>query len=810
MLHCADLRWPTIVALAAALSAGTGPELRAQLERPLRFAPRIQLEVREEATEADAADVTLPENGDLKRKLEIVRRQLQSQKFAEATRQIGRWLQDDRAQDFFVARDEDRRDGVSFKAELRRLLKELPAEGREVYLAQFGVVARQRLAQAVERGDESSLRDVMLGFPETPAAAEAQFRLGRFLADHGRPHAAALCLSRLRAAATPAATASPFEPALSLLLAACWLRSGESPQAAQILQELSAVATPVPPRIGHRTVRLPFGDRPPPVEQFAVLTGAGRTQADAGASDWSHFRGNVERNRLVPAAAPFLAPRWRHSVADDVTTQSSIESALQAHREGTRVCLPMLQPLVVGQLVLTRTARGVRALDRESGAFRWSYPTDDDGAVAGLEQMVWMEPAGGAFSADAERLYVLERLPTNAETVTAAGFNLLTACDLAGGREGNLRWRVGGGDGGNDSRLAGTRFLGPPVSWHGRLYVIGEMQGTVWLFVLEAATGRLHWSQELATVRDEAESTAFRHMAGAVPSISSDDVIVCPTSGGAIVALDLTMQSLSWAYRYPRKIRNITDPQVGIQPRLDQDSRWIDATVTLVDGKVLATPLESDELHCLNLADGRPLWTRQRGNDLYLACVSGESAVLIGRREVSAVKLADGQPAWPCSLSIPDAAYPSGRGVSSGTHYFLPTTAAQIVQFTLHDGQLSGRYKSLRESVPGNLVWHDRLFISQGGQYLEAFDEFAALTTRVAGKLEKNPHEPESLLRQGELLLYAGRHDEALEHFRRAHAAAGTSRAKSALVAALLQVLRSDPAHREGLAAELDQLIDRP
>ena len=35
---------------------------------------------------------------------------------------------------------------------------------------------------------------------------------------------------------------------------------------------------------------------------------------------------------------------------------------------------------------------------------------------------------------------------------------------------------------------------------------------------------------------------------------------------------------------------------------------WIDASVSIVDGRVLVTPQESDALHCLNLADGKLLW----------------------------------------------------------------------------------------------------------------------------------------------------------------------------------------------------------
>ena len=43
---------------------------------------------------------------------------------------------------------------------------------------------------------------------------------------------------------------------------------------------------------------------------------------------------------------------------------------------------------------------------------------------------------------------------------------------------------------------------------------------------------------------------------------------------------------------------------------------WSDAHVILVGGRVLATPLESDELHCLSLIDGKLLWKSPRQEDL--------------------------------------------------------------------------------------------------------------------------------------------------------------------------------------------------
>jgi hypothetical protein len=47
---------------------------------------------------------------------------------------------------------------------------------------------------------------------------------------------------------------------------------------------------------------------------------------------------------------------------------------------------------------------------------------------------------------------------------------------------------VGGPDGGAEPRLAGALFLGPPLSWHDRLYVLIESNRVLSLAVLDRAT----------------------------------------------------------------------------------------------------------------------------------------------------------------------------------------------------------------------------------------------------------------------------------------------------------------------------------
>src|SRR5690606_36406528 len=104
---------------------------------------------------------------------------------------------------------------------------------------------------------------------------------------------------------------------------------------------------------------------------------------------------------------------------------------------------------------------------------------------------------------------------------------------------------------------------------------------------------------------------------------------------------------------------------------------WTDSSITIADGRVIVTPVETNELFCLNLADGKELWKQARGNNLYVACVHEGKLIVVGHKAVSAINLADGTRAWP-DVQLPEGAIPSGRGFYAGQNYFLPLSSAQV------------------------------------------------------------------------------------------------------------------------------------
>src|SRR5258708_1702857 len=147
-----------LATVAAARNAAEG-QGRGRLFNGIAPVPAAEkLEVPEAADNEDAPDgtrsVVLPDNGDLRRKLEQVRQQIEGERYADAARQLGQFLQDPEIHDFFLSRDDQRRDGRSFLAEIRPLLHDLPASGKIPYREQFAAAAATPLHAPVSARHE--------------------------------------------------------------------------------------------------------------------------------------------------------------------------------------------------------------------------------------------------------------------------------------------------------------------------------------------------------------------------------------------------------------------------------------------------------------------------------------------------------------------------------------------------------------------------------------------------------------------------------------------------------------------------------
>lgn len=461
------------------------------------------------------------------------------------------------------------------------------------------------------------------------------------------------------------------------------------------------------------------------------------------------------------------------------------------YQQRDQAAIPGVNPVVVGSVVLARTVDKLQAFDLETGTPLWEAQQDDaleqlrSGKVPSLPgdrgslldplllQRVFTDATYGTLSADAARVFGVTGLgySGSADELSRRGrnqsphplarktYNRLEAYKIS---TGELAWRVGGPresdqgaktnqsdgaaaaadvaavEGGAVSRtlgvsgtLGGHFFLGPPLTLAGRLYALSEEGGQIRLVVLDAATGRLDWSQSLHSPAYDVTQDVRRGRSGLSPSYAGG-ILVCPTGAGVVVAVDAATRSLMWSYRYrepeeenPRnRLRALALARLAAQrgdPTPNSPvGQWKDALPILVAGRVILTPPGSDELHCLNLTDGTLLWELSRDEGIFVGGVYDGKLLIVGSRQFELLRLEDGQPVWRVPTELP---LPSGRGLLIGDRYYVPLSTAAIATLDLK----SGRFVSLVESadgiVPGNLVSSGERIISQSAGRIVCFKQ---------------------------------------------------------------------------------------
>lgn len=856
------LNWPAATESRAAdpvpqapPAAAAKPPAGIRLAQFGRFPRRGRPQPAPDAFTEDASaldSVFLPPDRNLKKRLEEAGELLGKGQNGEAVRRLGSLLEG--SEDYFFRPDPTQQVYRSLKAEAARLIGNMPAEGRESYELQFGARARRMLTEAAAAGDIPGIAEVTRRFFYTQAGFEATLLLARHHLDHDRPLAAALCLERLLE--TPGAGAA-FEPTLSLTLAVCWVRSGMPDKAQQVLVAFKKQYPGGEVKIGDRSVRL-FSAPQDALAWLDETAGHQHPQEHVAADQWTLFRGDAQRNASSAGGQPLLNRRWSRLCADEPAIDKIVGPLRQAYLDQDVAALPSMQPLAVGDVVLMRTATNLQAVNFETGKLVWTARSIADRSLdqlgggagrggsqfggpsllqTGLDQRMWDDAIFGNITSDGQQVFLIEDLPLPGGVTNqfpgqvgfararvfmpngrlAAGLprstNRLTARELK--TEGKLKWEVGGSSGEDEPKLAGAFFLGPPLPLLGRLYALAEMKGQeIRLVVLSAKTGRLEWSQQLAMVEQGVLEDSYRRSAGAMPSFA-DGVLVCPTSAGALVAIDLTNRSLLWGYQYPRDQRG--QPAMGrwaLQgniviggPDRHGNDHWVDATVTIADGSVLATPVEDDTLYCLALLDGKLRWKLPRENNLYVGGVYQGNVLVVGHNQLTAVKLSDGKPAWG-PAELPPGAMPSGRGFMSGKYYYLPLSSAEVAQVDLTVGKIVGRARSRQGTIPGNLICYRGDVISQGVDVVETYPQIDALRKQVDETLAKRPDDPAALAQLGEIKLDEGHLQEAISLLRRSYELKADDLTRELLVQSLLEGMQADFAANRGAARELEPLLE--
>ncbi|MGD9646797.1 MAG: PQQ-binding-like beta-propeller repeat protein [Pirellulales bacterium] len=787
---------------------------------------------------------------DTEQLLKKARELLEEERYAEAVRALGAIVE--APEDFFFQPDADGPVHRSLKAEAQKLIGELPRVARETYELQYGARAAQRLAEALDNRDFAQLTEVSRRFFHTEAGYRATYLLAQHHRDHGRPLAAALCFERLL---TAPAVARQWEPQLSLALASCWMWSGATERARDVLVALKQQQRDAQLIVAGEQIAW-FDSADEATTWLTEKLGVPPKHLVVERADWLQYRGDAARNAPNHGSSPLLdheSDCWWVPTTEDHAVETQLAQLRQKYRDEYVAAIPGLHPLVVDNVVLMRTVSTLLAIDFETGKRVWDVPVDESldellefgnanvpnggnqqQMIMALDQRLWDDLTFGTLSSDGRYVFSVEDLsltlpnqPAQARMVVLPNgrkqpapvwprnFNRLTAHDI---RTGKLKWEAGGTRGDFELEMAGAFFLGPPLPLGDAVYALAEINGEIRLAVLDARSGQVQWSQQLAVVELDVLQDPTRRLAGVAPSYS-DGVLVCPTASGAIVAVDLTTRSLLWGYRYdanPAGQNQWWGRRVGAMMMFagrqrEEIDHWLDSSVTLAAGRVLATPVESNELHCLGLLDGEVIWKQPRGDNLYVAGVHQGKVILVGRSGVQALKVDDGQPAWSSgSVPLPTGSLPSGRGFLSGDRYYLPLSSAEVAAIDLNEGRIVARSKSRKGRVPGNLVCYRGKVLSQGIDVIESYYELDSLKRQVDEILARKPDDPTALAQRGTVLLHDGQVDRAVADLRRSFLLSPQPRTREHLVDSLLEALAVNFSSYREASDELERLVRTP
>ncbi|MCO6459252.1 MAG: PQQ-binding-like beta-propeller repeat protein [Pirellulaceae bacterium] len=788
----------------------------------------------------------------LVRQLDEARERMSQGSFGEAAQLLGGLVADD--QEALYQPERLRPIWRGLRSEAERMLGELPAAGLESYELQFGPEARELLDAALAARDAQGLERVGRAYLHTQAGREATYLLGSDYFDRGQPLRAALCLERVW---RQAGHRADFEPSLSLKLAASWLQAGQPQRCQEVLVLLRA-------QRGTGTLDL-GGGRLDLFEQPERAVGwlealLGRELVRDG-FHWDLPGGNPARNRPEQDLQPLLRgePLVRQVIHPELVKQVTAMERAQLERYESR--MPSGQPLVTGNRIVVRTATHLLALDRDTGRTLWQSPLDDSLAhwiatggkppsgtsgeefvSAGLQRRLWDNGTFGWLSSNGSLVFAVEGLafgrrgqyqrlvvmPDGRRRLDADGtkpYSTLAAYDLETGK---VVWEVGGPQSRSPRPLSGTLFLGPPLPLGNRLYVIARQQATTHLLELDASRGDLVWQMALEPMPEDvlpmtihpvsAPLDEFPVLRAGLSASFAGGVLVCPTATGEHVAVDLALRRVAWRFESPQRetpvppglvMVNALQRQMFDTSFQDAEQRWADPWISIAGGRVLLTPVGSDELYCLDLASGEVRWQASRGDGLYVAGVSVDDVVLVvGRGSVRGLRLADGKAAWnEPVVPLPAGSLPCGRGYLGQRNYYLPLNTGEVAVIDALDGRLVSRSRSPSGIVPGNLVLCDDAVLSLSPSGLWKFPRLEQRARELAERLAASPRDAEALTQRGELRLNQGRRAEAVADLREALRLADLETTRALFIEAALEGIRLDFAAHRKLAVEVRPLL---
>lgn len=689
-----------------------------------------------------------------------------------------------------------------------RLLLQLPEAHAAERTEQLQAQGEKVLAEALHESNLRRLEQVAVHYAGTPIGFEASQRLIALLIDRGAFAPASRWIELLKSYDTlrPTSPSNLRKQELLERVIRSEERTGDVPRNADSpLEQIAA------------SIRSP---KPDVVSELPVLFG------------------NESRHSIGASQTPLLIRRWSFSTTSDRRLFDTVNRLIEDFALRRRAAVPAGMPLFVGGRIVLRTMRGLEVRDAETGELYWSTGSansidrlmsrnSDSGgseeiqsdvpvsAVAGLGpvtdptggplgQLLFQNAAYNQLSSDGERVYFIDDDPvyTLGRTALRVGksgsrlpqpgsalSNHLSACELDSG---SRVWKIGGLETpepfGNE--LAGWFFMGTPLPSNGDLFVLAQKEEALRLFCLDPTTGQSRWSQQLGWSGWKPDRDLNRRLWSAQLAISQG-TIVCPTTSGWLIAVDRYTGTLLWATRFSNRKaatansgrfrfgRNRGVVEVAARP---VGSEWTPSAPIIAGNRIFITPPEpKDEtrantalMACFDLHTGRRLWEQRRGDALYLATADSNRFILVRPDSVAAIS-GDGKEVW--STAIPDDdGQPSGRGVTLGNRFWLPTHTGKLLGFEIENGSVADSFSPAGGNRSlGNLSVYRDLLISSHPATVAAFELKEPLERKLAALPESDKALPQGALLSVQLALANGEVRQAATTLLRLASQAGST-----------------------------------
>ncbi|ODA34170.1 hypothetical protein A6X21_17505 [Planctopirus hydrillae] len=790
---------------------------------------------------------TIPPRRELANALEEADINLMTEDYVPALGRLGYILRQD--EDYFLDREGLR----SMQEEAIQRLLLLPEAGRKQLELQLGSAGRPLVNEALRAGDVLSLMKLAREYAGTAAGEDAALWLSGRAIDLGRPWEA----SRWLALLPKGERGKRLDPRLSryreVISAMSPAGAEELSKVARLLSEAGTLSAdwPMVRGIASRTgLSLPatLAGAPAWTTSYQLSTSL-RSQASMMKSteiQWQSLIDQIdnglreEQKLRIPAAQPLVS--GNHLVV-------RLPDALAAFDVSTGRLKWISADMDAGLLTALRSL-GESPRSEDAAAVQLGLMGQ---VTKFLQQRIYRDATWGSMSTDGRNVYSTVGLPippnpfANGQIVrnlfSEPKTNLLRVHELATGRLiaelGGRRRTPQGEDAqfrepeGDQDPLADGYFLGPPLPLGRLLYALHEAAGEIRLVVLEqvreveaeatdAAVAHdsgvsagefvIRWIQPLVSAETDLSGGAIRSIAGLTPS-ALQELLICPTGAGRVVAVDPLRRQLVWTYSFAVTTPSLQADQRGLfvaqvmgQPpggnADEESSRWLDSLPLVHGQRVILTPRESNELHCVNLASGQLLWKKPREDGLYAAGVVRDHLVLVSRSGVQAVSLENGEALWGSATVI---STPVGVPVLAGEVLYVPQDDQEIVAIDAVTGKHLARATVEPQSAMGNLVAAGDRLVMQGMDGVTVFQSLHRVEQQVKELLAQEETRPAGLGLRGAMLLFRGATDAGFEDLQAAAAKSDDPRNRQLLIDVILDGLQSDFEKYRAAGDRLDQ-----